>query len=114
MHANLWRSFKGLLRRLGLPEATLHTCRHTAATNLLYAGVPLTEVSHLLGPAGADVTAGLYAHALVRGGPSAWSPPAGLRGLDLLEAWYARARTDASATGGGDGGAADAVAGARG
>jgi integrase len=108
VHANLWRSFKGLMKRLGLPAASPHTCRHTVATNLLYAGVPLNEVSHLLGHAGVEVTARVYAHALVRGGASAWTPPPGLRGLDLLEAWYARARTGAGDAGdAGDAGGAD-------
>jgi integrase len=96
MHSNLWRSFKGLTKRLELPEESLHACRHTAATNMLYAGVPLNEVSHILGHAGVEVTAKVYAHALVRGGASAWTPPPGHRGLDLLEAWYARARADTS------------------
>jgi hypothetical protein len=67
-------------------------------------------VSHLLGHAGVEVTAKVYAHALVRGGASAWTPPPGLRGLDLLEAWYARAQVDAGGTGDSDGGAAGAAA----
>ena len=89
VHSNLWRSFKGLLGRAHL-GGTIHTCRHTAATNMLHAGVPLNEVSHILGHAGVEVTAKVYAHAIPRGADSAWEAPRGLRGLDLLEAWYSR------------------------
>jgi integrase len=93
MASNLILSFHRLMKRLGLPERlTPHTCRHTCATNMLYAGVPLPEVSYILGHASVEITAKTYSHALPRGGAGAWTPPPGLRGLDLLEAWYARAQ----------------------
>jgi integrase len=93
-HRNLYESFQRVVRRLKLPRASLHTCRHTAATNMLYAGVPLNEVSYILGHAGVDVTAKIYAHAIPRGALVGWTPPPGLRGLDLLEAWYDRDQRD--------------------
>jgi len=87
---NLYESCQRVVRRLQLPHASPHTCRHTAATNMLQAGVPLNEVSYILGHAGVDVTAKVYAHAIPRGAEITWTAPRGLRGLDLLEAWYAR------------------------
>jgi integrase len=115
MHANLWRSFKGLMKRLGLPGLSPHTCRHTAATNMLYAGVPLPEVSSILGHAGVEVTATIYAHALPHGGPAAWGAPVGLRGLELLGAWYDTGDAEADeADEPGGRGAGGAGAGARG
>ena len=62
-----------------------------------------SPASSILGRAGVEVTAKVYGHALLRGGASASTPPPGLRGLDLLEAWYARARADTSDPDGGDG-----------
>jgi integrase len=54
-----------LFRTLKLPKgASLHTLRHTHASHLLAAGVPLTDVSRRLGHANAHVTATVYAHAL--------------------------------------------------
>jgi hypothetical protein len=110
MHANLWRSFKGLLKRLGLPGLSPHACRHTAATNMLYAGVPLPEVSAILGHAGVEVTATIYARALPRGGHGAWVVPAGLRGLELLWAWYDTGDAEADRQGPDGGGALHARA----
>src|ERR1035438_5420092 len=54
-----------LFHKLKLPKgASLHTLRHSHASHLLAAGVPLTDVSKRLGHANAHVTATIYAHAL--------------------------------------------------
>jgi integrase len=45
----------------GLPTATLHQLRHTAATMLLAEGVPLAVISEWLGHSGIAVTAAHYA-----------------------------------------------------
>ena len=63
-------------RRIPSPRPT----RHTAATNMLRTGVPLPEVSHILGHAGVEVTAKVYAHAVPRGAEIAWTTPAGPAG----------------------------------
>jgi integrase len=47
--------------RLGLP-VRFHDLRHTAATLMLAAGVPLKVVSETLGHASIVVTADVYAH----------------------------------------------------
>lgn len=91
MHRNVYESFKRLMKKLDLPtSASPHSFRHTAATNMLHAGVPLNEVSYILGHAGVEVTAKVYSHAIPRGGEIEWTPPPGRRGLYLLEAWYDR------------------------
>jgi integrase len=93
--SNVAAGFHRMLRRVGLPaELVPHNCRHTAATNLLHAGVNPVEVSGILGHADPSITMKVYAHALPRGGRRAWVPPPGLTGLELLDAWYARAYDD--------------------
>ena len=54
-----------LFHKLDLPKgASLHTLRHTHGSQLLAAGVPLTDVSKRLGHTNPHVTATVYAHAL--------------------------------------------------
>jgi integrase len=54
-----------LFRSLKLPKgASLHTLRHTHGSQLLAAGVPLTDVSKRLGHSNPQVTASIYAHVL--------------------------------------------------
>jgi integrase len=50
--------------RLGLPHATPHTLRHTHATILLTAGVPVHVVQQRLGHASSRTTLDVYAHVL--------------------------------------------------
>jgi integrase len=52
------------LRKVGIKDASLHTLRHTHASNLLSEGVPLPAVSARLGHADANVTARIYLHAM--------------------------------------------------
>jgi hypothetical protein len=54
-----------LFRSLKLPKgASLHTLRHTHGSQLLAAGVPLTDVSKRLGHTNPHVTATVYAHVM--------------------------------------------------
>jgi integrase len=56
-----------IVRRLGkagIENASLHTLRHTHASNLLSKGVPLPAVSARLGHADTNITARIYSHAL--------------------------------------------------
>lgn len=55
------------LRRAGLPKMRVHDLRHSVASLLLDAGVPVTAVAELLGHSTPAVTVSLYAHALRRG-----------------------------------------------
>jgi integrase/recombinase XerD len=60
-----------------IPALTPHTLRHTYATMLLTAGVPLTEVSELLGHSDVATTA-IYLHVLperLRGAVETLRPP---------------------------------------
>jgi len=52
------------LRKAGIRNASLHSLRHSHASNLLSRGVPLPAVSERLGHSNANVTARIYAHAL--------------------------------------------------
>jgi integrase len=51
-----------LLRRMGLPRVTTHDLRHSAATILFGAGVPIEVIADLLGHSTSRVTADLYRH----------------------------------------------------
>jgi integrase len=54
--------FLKALRKAGLPEITLYGLRHTAATLLLEAGVPMRAVSEQLGHSTMTLTADTYSH----------------------------------------------------
>lgn len=54
-------SFAAARGKAGLPTATLHQLRHTAATMLLAEGVPLAVISEWLGHSGIAVTMAHYA-----------------------------------------------------
>lgn len=59
---NVLPSFYRALERAGLPRLTLHDLRHSCATMLLTAGVPLPVIAKTLGHSSIRVTADLYAH----------------------------------------------------
>lgn len=46
---------------------TIHTIRHTYATNLIGRGIPIPEVSRILGHSNAAITLSVYAHAVPSG-----------------------------------------------
>ncbi len=59
---NLLRNYKQLLRDAGLPEIRFHDLRHTAASLMLNAGIPVIVVSRRLGHARASITLDIYGH----------------------------------------------------
>jgi integrase len=58
------RAWRKLMTELPLPRLRLHDLRHTHATLLLAAGVPVKVVSERLGHASVQVTLDVYAHVL--------------------------------------------------
>lgn len=58
------RSFKRLLKKVGLPPVRFHDLRHTAATLLLMEGVHPKYVQELLGHANVSITLDTYSHVL--------------------------------------------------
>jgi integrase len=59
---NLSKVLYAHLDRLGLPRVTVHDLRHSAATVLYAAGVPLPVISDILGHSTIRVTSDLYRH----------------------------------------------------
>jgi integrase len=56
------KRFDRLVAAAGVPRIRLHDCRHTCATTLLEAGVPLKVVTERLGHSSTQITADLYQH----------------------------------------------------
>jgi integrase len=52
------------IRKAGIADGSLHTLRHSHASNLLSKGVPLAAVSVRLGHSDTNVTARIYSHAM--------------------------------------------------
>lgn len=52
------------MTKVAIKDASLHTLRHTLASHLLSAGVPLTVVSKMLGHADSVITLRIYSHML--------------------------------------------------
>jgi integrase len=63
-HNVLFRSFKPLLQRAGLPAIRFHDLRHTAASLMLWQGIHPKVVSEVLGHASVAITLDLYSHVL--------------------------------------------------
>jgi integrase len=61
---NLFRSFKALLHKAGLPNVRFHDLRHSAASLLLAQGVPMRAVMELLGHSSISTTADIYSHVM--------------------------------------------------
>ena len=61
------RTFKPLCAEAGVPVLVWHEMRHTTATLLLESGIPVNNVSELLGHASSVVTSSIYAHATKTG-----------------------------------------------
>lgn len=61
------RIFKPLCKKAGVPEIVWHEMRHTTATLLLESGIPIHNVSELLGHASSVITSSIYAHATKTG-----------------------------------------------
>lgn len=62
--SNFTRAWKYLLRLANVPYRNFHVLRHTHATELLAAGVPIVEVSRRLGHSKISHTLELYGHAI--------------------------------------------------
>ena len=60
-YRNLKPDFDRLLKRADLPQIRIHDLRHSFASNLVIAGVPLNVVQELLGHKNINVTM-VYAH----------------------------------------------------
>lgn len=91
----IWRAFQVVKHRAALGAwVRPHDLRHTAASHLLAAGVPLAEVAAILGHATPAITVGVYGHLIRRGGRAA---------LLAVEArdpdWAAAAQPDTAAGG---------------
>lgn len=59
---NVLPPFRRALAAAGLPRVTLHDLRHSCATVMLSAGIPLPVIAEMLGHSSIRVTADLYAH----------------------------------------------------
>lgn len=60
---NALRALKAAAKRAGLPSSVgLHTLRHSAASVMLSAGVPLKVVSEIFGHASVAITGDIYGH----------------------------------------------------
>jgi len=58
----LLRAFTTAAEQAGITGVSVHTLRHSAATAMLEGGIHLKAVSELLGHAGTQITAEVYAH----------------------------------------------------
>lgn len=60
----LYMQFQQLLKRAGLPQRRFHDLRHTCATILLSRGIPVKQVSEMLGHSDIAITLRIYGHVL--------------------------------------------------
>jgi integrase len=61
---NLFKSYKALLAKAKIKHKKFHALRHTYATKLFEAGVPLKTVQILLGHSDMSITADIYTHVM--------------------------------------------------
>ncbi len=59
---NAFRALRVAVTKAGLPQAGLHTLRHSAASVMLSSGVPLKVVSEILGHSSIAITGDIYGH----------------------------------------------------
>ena len=64
MHRNVFREFKRLLRKAGLPDIRFHDLRHTNATLMLGQGTHPKVVQERLGHSQVGITLNTYSHVL--------------------------------------------------
>lgn len=58
------RSYNPILKRAGVPKLRFHDLRHTAASLLGAAGVPIRVISEILGHSSPSITLNIYSHIL--------------------------------------------------
>jgi len=63
-HATVEHAWRVLLAKEALPVIRFHDLRHTAASLMLLAGVPVAEVSRMLGHSSPHITYKIYAHSI--------------------------------------------------
>lgn len=63
-NSTLRYAYYRIVADLGLPRIRPHDLRHTAATNMIWAGVPIPTVSKILGHSSPEVTMRVYAHVI--------------------------------------------------
>jgi len=59
---NLFRALITAARKAGISDIGLHTLRHSAATTMLEAGIPIHVVSRIIGHSGINITVDVYGH----------------------------------------------------
>jgi integrase len=64
---NLTVAYRALLKEAGLRDQRFHNLRHTAATLMLRDGLPVHEVSAVLGHSQTSTTLNVYSHVLLGG-----------------------------------------------
>lgn len=63
-HSSVRKDFARCLKAAGLPPLRLHDLRHSCATILLAAGLPVNVVSEVMGHSSAAITWGVYGHTI--------------------------------------------------
>jgi integrase len=61
---NIHRSFTSAVKRAGLDNVWFHDLRRTFGSMLAQAGVPIFDISKLMGHGNVQITAKIYAHLL--------------------------------------------------
>jgi integrase len=69
---NALRALKTAAKRTGLPSVGLHILRHSAASVMLSAGVPLKVPSEVFGHANVAITGDIYGHVSPEVSREAW------------------------------------------
>jgi len=64
VHRNLYRVLVRLQAEAGVPAIRFHDLRHSSASLMLAAGIPIKVVSERLGHASVTITLDIYAHVL--------------------------------------------------
>ncbi|WP_353813862.1 tyrosine-type recombinase/integrase [Agromyces sp. SYSU T00266] len=64
---NVARAMRKAASNAGLEGVGLHTLRHSAASTMLGAGVPITDVSRMLGHSSVSITGDIYGHVTTDG-----------------------------------------------
>jgi integrase len=83
--SNVKRNQERIMKAAGVPRLTTHDLRHTAATLMLLAGVPIKIVSEKLGHASVGITMDIYSHVL---------PDMQDQAADAMDAALARGRAE--------------------